>query len=565
VISFFQRAHVATLALSLLSLSVAAAVAQNAIAPIAATAKPVAIVSIAPIRENLNDLAYVTRMAGMEDQGELLRLTLSAAVSGIDKDRPIGLYFLPKDDEFQGVAFIPLGPGGLQTILKMYKEKLGEPKDVGGGILQVGSGNTVFLKEVPGPNQLGSWLFAAAEKEHLTNLPPDPSGLLGDLPKTYNVAGRIIVPNIPEKLRRMAIDEVKLGVERYFEAQAGRRADLDREEIRAQTKDQVAQIERLINGSDELLIGIGIDEQAKRIVQDTKFSAIDGSSLAKTMAMQADLKTSFAGFMLPEASVSVSIAGKTSPEDIAQAGSTLQAIRGHLSKRIDDSPEIPGEKREAIKALLIPLTDVLSKTIATGRIDGGLTVVLMPKSLSFAAGGLCADGAAVEKILQSVADLGKDINNFPKLQLNSGSIGDMKLNRLTAPIPPNSPARDVLGDTLEIIVGISPNSVMIAGGKEAEMLLRKVIETSAQNRDKAVLPVQVNVAVLPIAKFMKSFDENPNINSVIAALEQAGNDRVTVTSKPEMRSSTTRIEIQEGVLKAVGAAVKKAFNRFGGQ
>jgi hypothetical protein len=561
VISFVRRAHLASLALALLSLSLAPALAQN---PGGLAEKPVAIVSVAPIRENLNDLAYVTRIAGMEDQGELLRLTLGAAVSGIDKDRPIGLYFVPKEDEFQGVAFIPLAPDGLKTILKMYKERLGEPKDVGGGILQVGTANTVYLKEVTAPNQQ-VWLFAASEKEHLANLPPDPASILGDLPKTYNVAGKIIVPNVPEKLRRMAIDEVKLGVERYFETQAGRQGNFDKEQAKAMTAAQVASIERLFNESEELLIGLGIDEPTKRIVQDTKFTAKEGTSLAKIMAMQTDLKTSYAGFMLPDAAVSVSIAGKTSPEDIAKTGATLQAIRGQLAKKIDDSPEIPGDKRDAIKSLLVPVFDVLTKTIATGRVDGGLAVVLMPKSLSFAAGGLCADTVTVEKILKSVADLGKDVNNFPKLQLNAGAIGDMKLNRLTAPIPPNSPARDVLGDTLEIIVGISPSSVIIAGGKDAESLLRKVLDSSAQNRDKAVLPVQVNVAVLPIAKFVRSLDENPNVNSVITTLEQTGNDRVTVTSTPAERSSTTRIEIQEGVLKAVGAVAKKAMNRFGGQ
>lgn len=562
MISFINRAHVALLALALLLLPLVAAHAQN---KVGLPAKPVGIVSIAPMRENLNDLAYVTRMAGMEDQGELLRLTLGAAVSGIDKDRPIGLYFVPKDDEFQGVAFIPLGPDGLKTILKMYRERLGEPKDVGGGILQVGTSNTAFIKEVTSPNQQ-SWLFAAAEKEHLANLPQDPAGVLGDLPKTYNVAGKIIVPNIPEKLRKMAIDELKLGVERYLDQQGGRNAEQNRDEVRAQAKLQVEQIERLFNESEELLVGIGIDEQSKRIVQDIRFLAKEGSSLAKTMAMQTDLKTSFAGFLMPDASVSAGIAGKTSPEDIARAGATLQAIRGHLSKHIDDSPDIPGDKREAIKALLVPVFDVLTKTIATGRVDGGLTVVLMPKSLSFAAGGICADTATVEKILKSIVDIGKDVNNFPKLQLNAGSIGDMKLNRLTAPIPPNSPARDVLGDTVDIIIGISPGSVIIAGGKDAEGLLRKVLDTSAQNRDKAVLPVQVNVAVLPIAKFVKSLDENPNVNSVITTLEQTGNDRVTVTSTPSTRSSTTRIEIQEGVIKAVGAAAKRALNnRFGGQ
>src|SRR5581483_5433611 len=133
-----------------------------------------------------------------------------------------------------------------------------------------GRSNTAFIKEVTGPNQL-SWVFAAADKEHLANLPADPLSVLGDLPKTYNVAGKIIVPNIPEKLRRMAIDEVKLGVERYFDSQGGRHGNEDREQARAMTAAQVANIEKLINESEELLIGIGIDEQAKRIVQDVSF------------------------------------------------------------------------------------------------------------------------------------------------------------------------------------------------------------------------------------------------------------------------------------------------------
>ena len=126
----FQRTLVSLAAAALVWLPLKMATAQGL--------KPVAVVSIASVRENLNDIAYVTRAAGMEDQGEFARLTLSAMASGIDKDRPIGIYFIPKNDEFEGVAFIPLAPDGLKTILKMLKDRLGEPKDVGDGILKVG-------------------------------------------------------------------------------------------------------------------------------------------------------------------------------------------------------------------------------------------------------------------------------------------------------------------------------------------------------------------------------------------------------------------------------------------
>ncbi|HMC11520.1 MAG TPA: hypothetical protein VKH44_09530, partial [Pirellulaceae bacterium] len=408
-----KRALSALLALALLSLPLAAARAQATAG--AQAFKPVAVVSLASIKENLNDIGYVTRVAGMADQGDTARFLASAMASGIDKERPIGMYFVPKGDEFEGVAFVPFEPKGLEMFLKIHKEKFGEPKDAGDGIKQIGINTTAFIKEQ------GGWAFAAANKEHLANLPQDPAALLGDLPKNYNVAGKLIMQNIPEKLRRTGIDEVKLGIERFLDSPAARQGKIDRDQARNLTKAYVGKIEKLINEGDELLIGFGIDEAAKRVVLDIGFSGKEGTSLARAMGMQANAKTNFAGFSLPEASVTMNIASQASPEDIAQAGAAIQAARGQLAKTIDDSPEIPADKRDAIKALIGPLFDVIGKTVATGRTDGGATVILLPKSLSFAAGGSIADGAGVEKVLKSLADLGKDIPGFPKLQLNTGT------------------------------------------------------------------------------------------------------------------------------------------------
>jgi hypothetical protein len=189
-------------------------------------------------------------------------------------------------------------------------------------------------------------------------------------------------------------------------------------------------------------------------------------------------------------------------------------------------------------------------------------VVLLPKSLSFAGGGAVADGAEIEKILKSLADVGKDINDFPKLQLNYGSVGDLKLSRLTAPIPDrNREARDILGDQLEIVVGIGPKTVIVAGGREAEGLLKKVLDSSTQQPNKAVTPFNLSVALLPILKFSKSIDENPIVNDLIAALERSGSDRIVVANRPGARSNITRVEIQEGVVQAIGDAVKRAMAR----
>ena len=93
-------------------------------------------------------------------------------------------------------------------------------------------------------------------------------------------------------------------------------------------------------------------------------------------------------------------------------------------------------------------------------------------------------------------------------------------------------------------------------------MLRKVIDRSAVEREKPVGPFSLNVSLLPILKFSKSVDDNPLINNLIKAVEQSGNDRLNIVSQPGQRSSTTRIELQEGVIRAIGEGAKGAAARF---
>ena len=106
--------------------------------------------------------------AGMPDYGDTAKFFAGRLTAGIDKERPIGMYVVPQAGEFHGIAFIPLEANGLTTILKVHKEQLGEPKDAGNGILEIGNSKTVFVKEQ------GGWAFVAEGKEYLTGLPQDP-------------------------------------------------------------------------------------------------------------------------------------------------------------------------------------------------------------------------------------------------------------------------------------------------------------------------------------------------------------------------------------------------------
>ena len=120
-----------------------------ALAPAAAQdLKPVAVVAIASVEETLADIGYLSSVSGMEDAGKTARLFGSALTSGMDKKRPAGMYVIPKDGDFHAVAFIPVTD--LKQLLGIHKEYIGEPKDVGDGVLEIGLEQSAFVKEQNG-------------------------------------------------------------------------------------------------------------------------------------------------------------------------------------------------------------------------------------------------------------------------------------------------------------------------------------------------------------------------------------------------------------------------------
>jgi len=512
--------------------------------------KPVAVVAIASVDENLADVGYITATAGMEDAGKTARLFGSALTAGLDKKRPSGMYVLPKDGDFHAIAFIPVS--NLKQLLELHKEYIGEPRDVGDGILEIGTDRTAFVKEQSG------WAFIAESSDHLTDLPKDPSVLLGDLAKKYNVAGKLMVQNVPAELRQTAIDEIKVGVERALEGQGG---NVDREALEKSSRDMMKQIEQVFNEADEVTIGIGIDAAAKKTYMDVNVTAKPGTELAKQMAMNAEAKSDFAGVLLPEAAVTFNMAAKLSESDIAQLGATFATLKSQLTSQIDDDPNLTAEQRGVAKEVLVKWLEVIEQTAKTGKFDVGGALVLEPQSLNFVMGAFVADGPAFEKAIKQVLELAKNEPNVPKVQFNAGKLGNLNLHKTAIPIPADeAEARQILGEKLDVVLGIGPQSVYLAAGKGAEALLKKVIDGSGTG-GKSVPPAQFNISLLPILKFSASMDPNNQIlPALVASLEKSGNDKMIITSTGSANGSQMRIEIQEGIIRMGGEAARQ----FGG-
>jgi hypothetical protein len=110
-----------------------------------------------------------------------------------------------------------------------------------------------------------------------------------------------------------------------------------------------------------------------------------------------------------------------------------------------------------------------------------------------------------------------------------------------------------------MIVGVGDKSAYLAVGTKAEDTLKKVIDTSAADAGKPVPPGQMNLAVAPFIKFAASVEDNPITAALADAVERVkGNDHVRIHVKPVENGQLVRFEVEEGVIKIIGDAVKSA-------
>lgn len=520
--------------------------------------KPVAVVSIASLDKILSDVEYLTAVAGSPDVGKLASGMAGIYINGLDRTKPSGAIVTVEGMEPKVTAFLPVKD--FKAVLATLRNNGLEGRDAGGGVLQFGAGDqSVYVKEQPG------WAFIAQKPEHLAKLPADPSKLTGGLDKNYNLAVQVNMTNLPRDVKQMAVSFLKSQAEAGLRDQVGNAAD--REAAEKITQNSVKSIVALIEETDQVTIGWGVDRTGKSTYLDVSMTAVAGTTTAKRMAQAGDAKSNFAGFLMSDAAVTLNLTQKLLKEDIDQYTTLLKPLRAQALKEIDNDADVPAAQKAEAKDVLGSLIDVVQGTLESGKIDGGASLFLEPKALSFAAGIYVADGATLEKsVKKGAAILAKTEPDFPNVKFDAEKHAGVAFHTLSIPVPGGeSEARQLLGDQLDVVLGTGAKAFYIAFGKGSSATLKKVIDKSATDAQKTVPPLQLNVSLTPIAKTAAAMNDNPIGAVVVGALEQSGGkDHVRITNKPIQRGVVTRVDIEEGVLQVIGQAAKM-FTQGGGR
>lgn len=538
-----------------------AAVAALLLVPVAAApaqeVKPLAVVSIAPVDKLLGDVDYLTKAGGAADAGRLVTLIVGPYIDGIDRTKPAGAFVTLDGDAPVTVAFIPTKD--LTKILATLKDQVGEPKDVGDDVQQLGDAQ-VFLKLE------GGYTFVAQDAAHLTALPKDPAALLAGLDKTYSVAAKFNVKNVPQMYKDQMVEEMKKG---FDSAPVPDDADPAQKELQEKlSRNALDQMIRLVNESDEITVGWAVDPTAKSTFIDVLYTAIPGTKLAKQMATLKDAKTNFAGFLLPDAAfTALSTNTSNDKEEIGQALALIDGVHAQIIKELEKE-ELDEDEQEAAEEFIDAVVSVLSETVKEGKFDGGAVALAEESALTFVVGGHVVDAPDLEEALKDAINFAKEKHpeefEEAEIKFDSGKHGGIRFHSLKLPVD-DEEAQKVFGEKLDVVVGVGDEAVYVAFGSKAEATLKKVIDVSAKDAAKPVLPGQATISVGPILKFANSVEPNPITESLIEVAEKVkGNDRFLINVSSIPNGEKIRIQLEEGVLQIIGAGAKAAQGAQGG-
>jgi hypothetical protein len=550
-----KRILLSMMALALVASSATRAAAED-------TNKPVAVLAIASYDRLMTDIAFIGNLTGSPDldknlEGMIQLFTQGQGLAGLDRKRPLGVSLTTDGLQFQPLIILPVTD--LQQLLGALEGLVGPAEETGDGVFELDVFNQqIFVKEK------NSWAYLSIASEPLANLPDDANTLFGGLEKTYDLAGRLHIQNVPEVFRTMIVDQLRVGVE----AGLARQPDETDEAYESRKKLVDAQINSLtavINDLDQLTLGVAIQPDAKTANLDLAFTALEGTATAKALGTGKKSPSDFAGFLDPEAAASICLNAELGKGDADQFISGLEAIRTEALKHIENDANLPDEASRKLAAEMVAqVLDAVKATFEEGSIDAGATLNLSEDKLAVVVGAHVADTKKLEEALKKFAKLGETDPKVPKIKFNAAEHAGIQFHSASIDVPAERKVSKVVGDKLDVSVGIGAKAVYLALGSDSLQLAKALIDRSKGSASKEQLPLVANVALERLFKFAAAMSEDSgasteSLQGMIKDLAKApGKDHVKVEYTPQANGGTIRISAEEGVLLILGSALQNA-------
>jgi hypothetical protein len=548
------RVRIAAAALAFVGVFTNSLVAQQPAAPQPAAPQftaaqseatdPVLVLTVGSVDKLFPDFDYLFSVIG-QPQLSMLTGIARTFTQGVDTTQPLAVVVPLVNGVPQPIALLPTQD--VKSVLERLEAQVGPADELDDGTLVVAVGaSTVFIR------QMGNWGVFAAKKELLDLAPSDPMSLFGDM-GNKDLAFRLNMQRVPASTRGILTAQVRQGFE-----QAMARREGDTETTREVAESTIAQLEQLINETDELKFGINIDPSAHQIVLDGSFTAVPGSTLASIYGGQRSTPSQFSSVIRDDAAAFFHSAMSISPEavDMMRKNVTLslRAIRTALA---DEDSLSPTQQAE-ISAFIDRIADLAVNSISEGRANVGGLLLADENEFRFVFGSFVSDGNEAAEVLKELAKNVSEEPGAPRFKFDQSTYKDVSMHLIDADVPEGDEARLVFGETIRVHVGTGPKSVYLAVGENSQELMKELIDKSTTD-SSANRPVgQVRITLLPVLEFAQSVKQNDTLSAMIDALSRSPDPgELTFVQESIPNGQKTKVTIAEGLIKAIAAAVRQ--------
>jgi hypothetical protein len=525
----------------------------------AAELKPAVVVSFAGFNEMTNSVETLAKLSGKPGAGAALEgminmMTGGKGLAGINKDAPCGVLIGNVEaGEPTIVGFLPLSD--VKQQIELLKTRVGVPVEENNGTWEIAIPRGPKLTIA----QRGAWACFSNDKAQLESLSEDPSKLLGDLPKKYLFAYQILLKNLPEQLIDQTFSAYQMILPMMMRQNPNESDEMYAMRLKV-VQYVLGEWKTTMKDLDEMLIGVQVDRQANQVTLDMQMTPKSGSNMAQQAELMKSVKTDFAGFDLPGALLTVHKAVALTDADVTKHKATLQAVQTKIEEEIKNQG-LADKEAQLAQELVKDAFGMMIQTVESKKIDSGAVIKADDKMLFAAAGMAVADGKKLEAILKKLAAAAKEegLELADKIKFDAQTHQGIRFHTLAIPTPEED-MKSLVGDNLDIIIGVGDTQVFVAAGRDVEKTLKDIIDQSKTQAGKQVLPLEAKFALTPLFQMIAATAPNEKAKAdaqkVLPLLQQsAGKDHITVTMQPEENNIRLRVVVEEGVVKAIGSSI----------
>ena len=245
-----------------------------------------------------------------------------------------------------------------------------------------------------------------------------------------------------------------------------------------------------------------------------------------------------------------------SPSEVGQMISALESAKSQIDAAINSDPNIPADARELIRSVVGNLMEVANGTIEDGEVD-------MAGSVTTDGGEMKVMAAAKVANAQKLNDSFKEIiaaaqeqgEQLPDIKMDAARHGSATFHTISIPIPPfEDQAQRIFGESVDMTVGFGESHIYFGLGNGNIAALKSAITSS----DKDGVDVDPLSGYLSVGSFIGFFADkldNPDVKLLAEAIGR-GNDKILMTMTSEKNGTKYHIELQEGVLRAIGTVIQ---------